>query len=62
MDRKCGAYLTDAFPGSCEGESEFAQCVDTLVECRVCLMLNAMDNLTENCDAFDDGVLNASCQ
>tara|TARA_B100000315_G_scaffold185691_1_gene174850 strand:- start:55 stop:963 length:909 start_codon:yes stop_codon:yes gene_type:complete len=62
MDRKCGDYLVDAFPGTCEGESEFAQCVDRLVECRVCKMLNAMDDLSENCDAFDDGVLNASCQ
>ena len=44
------------------GQPEFAQCVDRLVECRVCKMLNAMDDLSTNCDAFDDGVLNASCQ
>ena len=44
------------------GQPEFAQCVYRLVECRVCKMLNAMDDLSTNCDAFDDGVLNASCQ
>lgn len=61
MDRKCGAYLADAFPGVCAGQAEFAQCVDTLVECRACLMINAMDDLSKDCDAFDDGVLNDSC-
>jgi hypothetical protein len=62
MDRKCGAYLVDAFPGACEGQGEFAQCVDTLVGCRACLMINAMDDLSKDCDGFDDGTLNASCQ
>ena len=62
MDRKCGDYLVAAFPGTCQGQPEFVQCVDRLVECRVCKMLNAMDDLSTNCDAFDDGTLNASCQ
>ena len=36
--------------------------MDTLVECRVYLMLNAMDDLGANCDAFDEGALKANCQ
>jgi hypothetical protein len=45
-----------------EGTSGSARCVGTLVECRVYRMLNAMDDLGTNCDGFDDGALNASCQ
>jgi len=61
MDSRCGDYLVDAFPGKCQGQAEFAQCVDTLVECRVCLMLNSADALNRNCDSFDDDVINDSC-
>ncbi len=72
MAKKCGEterhllyYLTNAFPGQCSDASDasnFAQCIGDLVDCRACQMLNAFDGLNENCDAFDDGVLNASCQ
>jgi pimeloyl-ACP methyl ester carboxylesterase len=36
-------------------------CIDQRVECRVCLTLNAIDNLAVDCDAFDDGMTNLSC-
>ncbi len=63
--------MSAAFPGDCAGEdasggetlaaNAFAQCVDRHVECRVCLMINQMDNLNVDCDLFDDGVANSSC-
>ena len=59
---KCGPVLDDVFPGACQGQPQMTQCIDTLVECRVCRTLNAMDALGQDCDAFDDGLLNGSCQ
>jgi hypothetical protein len=56
-----GVDLDQAFPGRCVGAPDFAQCVDARVECRVCLMLNAMDDINADCDVFDDGVSNFTC-
>ncbi len=52
-----------AFPGACAllAGAPLATCLDERVECRVCLMLNAMDVLGVDCDLFDDGVADASC-
>lgn len=64
LSKKCGPYLVAAFPGQCATAADttvFAGCVDRIVECRVCRMLNATDALDENCDLFDDGVLNSTC-
>ena len=62
LAKKCaGVDLAVAFPGVCSGALDFASCVDDRVECRVCLMLNAMDGLNADCDAFDDGAANGSC-
>ncbi len=36
-------------------------CVIDRVECRTCLMINTMDNLTIDCDTFDNGVADLSC-
>jgi hypothetical protein len=60
---KCvGTDLSAAFPGC--GTSDpgvLGDCLDRLVECRVCLALNTVDNLARDCDDFDDGVVNGSC-
>jgi hypothetical protein len=32
-----------------------------VVECQVCLGLNAADDLVRDCDAFDDGAVNGTC-
>ncbi len=37
-----------------------SDCLDRLVECRVCKALNAADALSRDCDDFDDGLTNAS--
>ena len=65
LDSKCAETL-DLFPGCNEPSApsntqELADCLDRLVECRVCLGLNAADNLGRNCDQFDDGAFNGSC-
>jgi hypothetical protein len=52
------------FADDCGGEAtlaDFEVCIDTLVECQVCLALNEVDALNRDCDAFDDGVVNGSC-
>jgi hypothetical protein len=67
VDKKCilsEVQLDRAFPGECFwalGAQEVADCIDERVECRVCLMLNQMDDLSVDCDEFDDGLLNVSC-
>jgi len=38
-----------------------ATCIDQRVECRICLTLNAVDNMAVDCDSFDDGQVNLSC-
>ncbi|TFH22738.1 MAG: hypothetical protein E4H03_07780 [Myxococcales bacterium] len=59
---KCGGVDLDvAFPGDCIGAGVFADCVDAAVECRVCLTLDAMDNLGRDCDLFDNGAADLSC-
>jgi hypothetical protein len=64
IGKKCGGVNTGlAFPGICASLTGDAlrDCIDQRVECRVCLTLNAIDNLAVDCDAFDDGMTNLSC-
>ncbi len=62
VTKKCaGVTLGTAFPGDCASAVDFPACVDERVECHACLMLDAMDALTRDCDVFDDGVANLSC-
>ncbi len=57
-----GVDLSDAFPG-CDTDdlAELTSCLGSLVVCRVCLALDAVDGLNRDCDLFDDGLANASC-
>ena len=65
--KKCtdeGQNTDVLFPGDCVGQTgdpAFGACVDRLVECRVCKMLNDVDGLQVDCDLFDDALANASC-
>lgn len=64
ITKKCAGVDTQvALPGVCAGltGTTLRNCIDARVECRVCLMSNAMDDLNLDCDAFDDGVSNGSC-
>ena len=55
----CVPVAGAAFPGRCA--SGDVSCLTDRIECRLCLMLNAMEDLAENCDLFDDGNANLSC-
>ncbi len=64
IDKKCASVDTaSALPGLCAGltSTNLRDCIDRRVECRVCLTLNAMDDLSVDCDLFDDGAGNGSC-
>ncbi len=65
LSKKCtGVIIADAFPGECSDSAnllELRSCLDRLVECRVCLALNAADALDRDCDDFDDAMPNGSC-
>ena len=59
-----GLDYASLFPGECSGEAtltDFESCIELRVECRVCLGLNAADNLARDCDEFDDGLFNGTC-
>ena len=59
--KKCsGVTLGTAFPPA-SAAADFATFVHARLECRTCLMFNAMDGLSENCDLFDDATANSSC-
>jgi hypothetical protein len=51
----CAAY---SLPTSTAGMSE---CVGSRELCRVCRIVNGAHGLSDDCDAFDDGVGNGSC-
>lgn len=64
VEKRCAS--TDsrtAFPGFCAGlsGSDLSDCIARRVTCRVCRTVNTLDNLTVDCDQFDDGAANGSC-
>jgi len=65
VTKKCDGLsnLDDLIPGctGAVGPAALAACLDQKVECEVCEALNALDGLDRNCDEFDDGMLNQSC-
>jgi hypothetical protein len=53
--KKCSTVpATNAFPAQCAGlgGNALRDCIDALIECRVCLAINAADNLSVNCGTF----------
>lgn len=63
--KKCDTPgISGGFPGDCAGGTgaTLAACLDVHVECRVCRLINAMDGLSVDCDLFDDGLANSSCE
>lgn len=49
------------FPGCPGGGDTTRDCIIDRVDCRTCLMVNAMDNLAIDCDTFDNGAADLSC-
>ena len=60
---KCAALdLAETFPGfGSGGVPELRDFVDATVECEFCRLVNATDGLSHDCDLFDDGLPNGSC-
>jgi hypothetical protein len=53
-----------AFPGpACPGLSGIParDCLIALARCRTCLMINAIDGLSSDCDTFDNAAADVSC-
>ena len=67
MERACPLPATDLaaiFPGDCSDAVniyELVRCLRNLLDCNVCLELNAVDGLTRDCDLLDDDEANGSC-
>ena len=57
------ASVSSAFPGECDGlgGTALGDCLERLVECRACRMINIADGLDGDCDLFDDQQANGSC-
>ncbi len=66
VSRRCDGpgVSVGSFPGRCSGltGATLADCIDAAVECRVCQMLNDFDALSIDCDLFDDGNDDDSCE
>jgi hypothetical protein len=58
-----GVNVAARFPNACAAASAstLGGCVEARVACRVCRLLTWGVRLAVDCDAFDDGVENASC-
>jgi hypothetical protein len=47
--------------GGSPTDAQLRDCLQNRTECRFCLMVENIDNLTLDCDTFDDGSANLSC-
>ncbi len=56
------AELSAALPGCAGATAGVAECVDGILACSVCTGLNTADALGRDCDLYDDGTANSSCQ
>lgn len=62
--KKCGTTtVADAFPGAGTGDALGTLAADyvELIDCGLCLALNAAEGLALDCDTLDDGLANLSC-
>jgi hypothetical protein len=63
VDTYCaGVNMDQAFPGRCVGSSDFTQCANESTDCRICVSQNTADDLNEDCDLYDNGVNDNSCE
>ncbi len=62
LTKRCSVMgYANAFPGVCAGASEVVPCLNTQVDCSVCRILVEGSDAGVDCDAFDDGIGNDSC-
>jgi hypothetical protein len=66
VERKCEGDLASLFPGTCSGRagtaSSLAQCADEVARCRSCKAAAGFAALTLDCERFDNGEADSSCQ
>ena len=48
-------------PGACHDAEDLPGCLDRLVRCRTCIAVNQADDLSIDCDLFDDCRTNGTC-
>jgi hypothetical protein len=64
--RTCEGDLTNLFPGTCSDRagtaSSLAECANEVARCRACKAAEGFGALTLNCDGFDNGLADSSCQ
>lgn len=53
--------LQTAFPGACSSSSDPVDCLGERVRCQVCKMVTQANDVAPDCDTFDDGTVNGTC-
>jgi hypothetical protein len=65
-ERTCEGDLTNLFPGTCSDRagtaSNLAECANEVARCRACKAAEGFGALTLDCDGFDNGLADSSCQ
>ena len=61
VGKKCAGTDNAALFPPCAG-GDLGDCLDQKIECEVCRALNLLDGLNRDCDLFDDGLANGSCE
>jgi hypothetical protein len=61
--KRCGSVTNPAalFPGSCASAPDLLSCFEQRAACRTCLELSGIDGLSEDCERFDNGIVDGSC-
>jgi len=66
IGRVCPGDLASLFPGTCSGRagtaSDLAQCFNEAARCRGCKAAEGFGALTLDCEEFDNGLADSSCQ
>ena len=66
IGRVCPGDLASLFPGTCSGgaqtASDMAQCFNEAARCRSCMAAEGFGALTLDCEEFDNGLTDSSCQ
>ena len=63
IDKRCaGGDTSVSFPGRCSAAMDPGGCIIGHARCRFCLMTETLDDLSGDCDLYDDEIANDSCQ
>ncbi len=62
IESKCYGNAAELLPGPCGGASAVAACLADRVDCAVCKAFDAAHALGADCDQFDNGLSDVSCE